>query len=124
MKTEQYLEIYERTIPFTEKMVSMIGERRVLNKNGKVWVDGIIEEIRFSENGELSISNPQHDLHCLAFEVKINGEWYGHFPSGIDTPEKSKKFDNFFNKKAEESLLKFEEENRKGMSWFANYMNN
>lgn len=124
MKKEQFLEIYQKTIPFTEKMISMIGERKVLNKNGKLWVDGIIEEIRFSEEGELSISNPECNLHCLAFEVKINGKWYGHFPSGIDTPKETKKFDNFFNKDAEETLTELEKENKTGMSWFLNFMNN
>lgn len=106
MVTEQYLEIYETTIPFTEKMISMIGERRVLNKNGKPWVDGIVDEIRFSENGELRITNPDYDLDDLAFEVKIDGNWYGHFPSGIRAPEQSRKFDNFFNSDAENYLGK------------------
>lgn len=100
MKAEQYLEIYEKTIPFTEKMVSMIGERKVLNKNGEIWIDGVIEEIRFSEDGELRITNPEYNLDDLAFEVKINGNWYGHFPSGIKAPEQSRKFDNFFNNDA------------------------
>ncbi|MGK6342898.1 hypothetical protein ACMGDK_11700 [Chryseobacterium sp. DT-3] len=104
MKTEQYLEIYEKTIPYTEKMISMLGKRKVLNKDGKVWADGFIEEIRFSENGELSIVNLEYDLHDLAFEVKINDEWYGHFPSGINTPKISKKFDVFFNNDAKNYL--------------------
>lgn len=124
MKTEQYLEIYEKTIPFTEKMISMIGKRKILNKNGKVWVDGVIDEIRFSEDGELRITNEEYDLDDLAFEVLINEEWYGHFPSGIRTPERSKKFDNFFIKDAHETITQLEKENRTGMSWFTPFMKN
>lgn len=101
MRISQYLEIYQKTIPFTDKMISMIGQRKILNKNGKLWIDGVIEDIRFSKEGDLRITSQEYGVDCLAFEVKINNEWYGDFPSGIETPEQSRKFDNFFNSDAE-----------------------
>lgn len=104
MRTSQYLEIYQKTIPLTEKMISMIGKRRKVNRNNNLEADGIVTDVRFSKDGDLRIKSEEYGTDCLAFEIQINGKWYGHFPSGINTPEQTQKFDNFFNKDAENYL--------------------
>ncbi|MGK6342891.1 hypothetical protein ACMGDK_11665 [Chryseobacterium sp. DT-3] len=87
MTKEQYLEIYDMTIPFTDGMLNFYKKNKVeLTQSGSIIAIGKVTDIRFCKDGDLRITNLKTGEDSLAFEMEINGEWHGPFNSHIKTP--------------------------------------
>lgn len=87
MTKEQYLEIYDMTIPFTEGMLKFYDRKELeLEQGGEVIAKGKVTDMRFCEDGALRITDSKAGTDSLAFEMEINGEWHGPFNSHIKTP--------------------------------------
>lgn len=87
MRIEQYLKIYDFTIPFTDSILDFYNKPEVeLSKKGKIIAKGKVTDIRFCEDGELTILDLDKGTRFLAFEMKINGEYHGPFNSHIKAP--------------------------------------
>ncbi|WP_347219311.1 hypothetical protein [Chryseobacterium sp.] len=99
MNKEQYLPIYDMTIPFTEGMLNFYNKNELeLEQKGKIIAKGKVTNIRFCEDGELRIKNQKNNTDFLAFEMEINGEWHGPFNSHIKTPPRIDEDLEYWNK--------------------------
>lgn len=107
MRTEQYLEEYDFTIPFTEDILEFYNKPEVeITRSGKIIAKGKVTDIRFCEGGDLRIVNHKKGTDFLAFEMQINGQYYGPFNSHIKTPPSDYKDLNVFVDKAEKEIKK------------------
>lgn len=98
MRTKQYLGIYDMEIPFTDGILEFYKKPEVeLSRSGKIIAKGKVTDIRFCEEGDLRIVDHNEGTDFLAFEMEINGKYYGPFNSHIKTPPRTDENLDYWN---------------------------